>query len=149
MSIIKTISIFTFILLMLFIAVQFLNPQNLAGVATVIGSQQKIIYAECISTFTDEPLKAFTITSASLNDDQSPDAMVRYNNEEACGSAGCVYELCVSSKTGTYEHIPFGFAAQDIQIGDTKTNGMKDLILNDDKDLKMSWDGQNYVLSTN
>jgi hypothetical protein len=149
MSIIKTISISIFVLLMLFTAVKFLNPQNLAGVATVIGSQQKIIYAECISTFTDAPLQTFSITNVHLNDDQKQDALVQYESDEACGSAGCVYELCISGKAGTYEHIPFGFAAKEIQIGDTKTNGMKDLILNADKALKMSWDGQSYVLSTN
>jgi hypothetical protein len=149
MSIIKTILIFIFILIMLFVAVKFLNPQNLSEVATVIGSQQKIIFAECISTFTDAPLETFSITNVHLNDDQSQDALVKYKSEEACGSAGCVFELCVSSKTGTYEHIPFGFAAQEIQVSETKTHGMKDLILNADRSLKMSWDGQSYVLSTN
>jgi hypothetical protein len=145
----KTIFISIFVIVVIFTAAQFLSPLNLSGVAAVIGSQQKIIFAECISTFSDEPLKAFAITSASLNDDQSPDALVQYKSEEACGSAGCVYELCVSSKAGTYEHMPFGFAAKEIQVGDTKTNGMKDLILNHDKKLKMIWDGQNYVLSNN
>ena len=149
MSTVKIISLLIFVLLIIFAAVKLLDPQSLSEVATVIGSQQRIIFAECINTFSNETLEAFTITNAHLNDDQRADALVQYKDEKACGSAGCVYELCISSKTGTYEHIPFGFAAKEIQIGDTKTNGMKDLILNADKNLKMSWDGQSYVLSTN
>ena len=149
MTILKPISICVFILLLLFAAVKFLNPQNLSEVAAVIGSQQKIIFAECISTFSDEPLSSFAITEVHLNDDAGPDALVQYKSGNACGSAGCVYELCMSADAGVYEHVPFGFAAKKITIADTKTNGMKDLILNEDKNLQMSWDGQSYVLSTN
>jgi hypothetical protein len=72
---------------------------------------------------------------------------VRYKTSDACGSAGCVYELCISNTTGGLEHIPFGYAANELSTQNTKTNGMADLILNGDKNTRMTWDGSQYQLS--
>jgi hypothetical protein len=132
---------------LLFFAVQTFNANGLDGVAAVIGSEAKTVYAECISAFSDAPLQSFTISKEDLNDDGKVDALVAYTEGDACGSAGCIYELCVS-KNGTYAHVPFGFAAKSITIEETMSNGMKDVILNNDEALQMSWDGTHYVLSS-
>lgn len=148
MNLIKITSLAAFALIMLFVAVKSINTENLDSIATIIGSQQKLVYADCITAFSDAPLSSFAVTEISLNNDHNTDALVRFEDGDSCGSAGCVHELCISDGGG-YTHIPFGFAAKQITAEETTTNGMKDLILNNDKTLRMNWDEGAYVLSTN
>ena len=145
----KILSIAVLALIALFCVSQILDLQNVPGVASVIGSQNKIVYAECITQFSEEKLSAFTLTPVHLDSNNSIDALVQYADGEECGSAGCVYEICVQDDSGSYTHIPFGFAAEEIELGETTSNGMKDLILNNDKNRTMSWDGQTYTLNSN
>lgn len=131
----------------IFLAVGFAGTGSISNIASVIGSQQKAIYAECILSYADLPLNAFAITSADLNEDNMSDALVRYKEGRECGNAGCVHEICLSDASGTFTHIPFGYAAAEISVLNTKSNDMNDLMLNNDKNLTMSWDGSNYVLN--
>jgi hypothetical protein len=124
----------------------FLFAENIPGLASVIASTKRTLYAECISTYSDAPIKSFLITEVELNGDGFADAFVQSTQDNACGTAGCIYELCLSDGNGTYRHVTFGYAAKKIEATETKTSGMSDIILNDDRKLKMSWSGSEYVL---
>ncbi len=117
------------------------------NLASVFSSQRKILYAECISSFSNEPLHAFAVTQAHLNTDTQPDAIVQYMQGPSCGSAGCVFELCVWDDAQGYIHVPFGLAAKELTVREVVNNGMKDLMLN--QELTMTWDGTKYVLDQN
>lgn len=146
----KFISLSACVIILLYAAIAFTGMGNSGGIAAVIGSQKKLVYAECITTFSDEPLTSFTLHEVDLDNDQIFDVLVQHtdSNREACGTAGCVYEICVHDKNGTYVHIPFGFAAHSISAQHTTNNGMKDIILNEDPDLRMTWNGSRYTLDS-
>lgn len=119
---------------------------NNPGLAAVFSSQQKLIYAECISTFSNQPLTAFEITPAYINEDDIEDAIVRATSADQCGTGGCIYELCISH-AGSHQYVPLSIAAKKLEVSMTVTKGMKDLILNSDKQLTMSWNGSSYKLN--
>lgn len=124
-----------------------LTSDRVTNIATVIGSQQKLIYADCILTYSGLPLGSFVITGADINDDQIRDAFVRYSEGPECGSKGCIHEICISDAAHTFVHVPFGYAAHEISTLNTMSDGMKDLMLNNDKNLIMRWNGSQYVLN--
>ncbi len=117
------------------------------NLASVFSSQAKIIYADCISTFSNQPQHAFTITSAHLNTDTEPDAIIAYTQGEECGTAGCIHELCIADQTKGYLHVPLGLAVHQLNTKETLNGGMHDLMLNNDPELMMTWDGSKYILN--
>jgi hypothetical protein len=125
----------------------FLFAENIPGLASVIASSKRTMYAECISSYSDKPLQSFLITEVELNGDHYNDAFVQSSSDDACGTAGCIYELCLSDANGFYTHTSFGYAAKNIEASETKTSGMSDIILNDDRSLKMTWSGSEYILA--
>jgi hypothetical protein len=120
---------------------------NIQSVATVFLSQNSEKYSACIQTFSNKSLDSFTITQTHLNNDTKIDALIEQTDKDACGTAGCVYEICLSTNDGSFTHVPFGYAAKKITVRETLTNNMYDLMLNDEKKLKMTWDGTRYVLA--
>lgn len=115
--------------------------------ALLIFSQKNEVYAECISQISEEENK-FKLTQVIINSDFKDDAILQYTKEPQCGNAGCVYELCISNADGTYTHTPFGYAGHSIAVKNTITEGMHDLMLNNDKNASMVWDGSTYVLNS-
>jgi len=113
--------------------------------ASVIQSQNAQRYKNCISSFALPEKTDFTFKEVELNGDGREDVFVIHKDDASCGSAGCVHEICISDNN-TFTHIPFGYAAKTIATAQTQTSGMFDLILNNDKKLKMTWDGTRYVL---
>lgn len=147
MKVFLTSAIAFVVILAIFVTVQLFDitfPDNLA---TVFQSQNKAL-ASCVKTFSDEPLKSFTLTRVDFNGDGEDDTLLQFTSDEKCGTAGCIHEICVSKNASLQEHIPFGYAAKSIAVDDTMTNGMKDLIVNKDLNLKLSWDGSTYTLNT-
>jgi len=118
------------------------------NMAAVITNQHTSLFKECISSFSDKSIDEFETTLVNLNADKVKDGIIRHTGGEYCGSGGCVYELCLSEDKGNYTHVSFGFAAQSLTVKETSTNGFRDLILNNDDDLHMSWNGTAYSLNS-
>lgn len=125
------------------------NFDVVSNVASVLGSQQNTTYRACIREFSDQDYSSFTITKADINTDDKKDAIVQSTEESLCGTAGCITQLCVSTPQGEYAYIPFGYATKEIKIAETVTLLMHDLVLNNDENATMIWDGLQYQLSTN
>lgn len=116
--------------------------------AELIGSEHGL--ASCIASFApDKKMDDFDISTAKINNDEIPDAVIRYTNPGYCGSAGCVYELCVSDRAGLYTYVPFSIAAHVLVVSETVTNDVHDIELNNDPHLLFTWDGSRYVLNPN
>lgn len=103
---------------------------------------------QCISeiqeSYTKVEQDVFEVTRADLNGDSKKDFIVKINDAELCGSAGCIYELCIFDAVGELSHISFGFAATNIKPLETLTNGMRDLEINGDKTLRLEWNTKRY-----
>lgn len=82
------------------------------------------------------------LTKADLNDDGTDDRIIKLIDEGSCGTSGCIHELCIRQQGNSVELIPFGYAANDITVTGTKTNGFYDLRLN--STINLSWDGNRY-----
>lgn len=136
-------------IIVLFIAIKFLDISKLAQYASVITSFENRELSECIATFSTEAATTFSIQREDINSDNIPDAVIRHTDETSCGNAGCVHELCISDRSA-FTHVPFSYAAHDLSVKETLTNGMHDIVLNnDDEQLYMTWDGISYVLNAN
>lgn len=104
-------------------------------------------FQECLQTirlsYPEVGRGDLTISPAHLNNDTTIDTIVELVHESTCGSAGCVFELCVSDD-GRYKHHEFGFVAETITAQDALSNGMHDIIINNDSSLRLVWDGRQY-----
>lgn len=133
--------------------VAFLSMTDLSKIggftASVFASQQKNAYRECIQSFTDVEIQKLAVTTTDINTDGVRDAIITYTEGPQCGTAGCVTEICISSNQNTFTHLPFGLAVQSIQVKETLTNGMRDITLNDDSQMELTWNGEAYALTTN
>lgn len=99
-------------------------------------------------TYNDAATMEFITMQTHLNDDALTDHLVTVDGPGTCGSAGCIHELCISkNQGGGVTHIPFGYAALDITVLNTLTNGMRDLQVNNDDALILTWDGTQYSLT--
>lgn len=138
------------ITLILIGSVSLFDIRDLSGIAAqVISSQQQGIYRSCIKTFSENTLSTFKISEMRINNDSIDDAVVSYTKGPQCGTTGCVNELCVSNDQGEYIHVPFGFAARSIVAKETINSDMHDLMLNNDSQTRMTWNGTRYILSSN
>ncbi len=103
----------------------------------------------CIRSFSSDPSEVFTILYEDLNADKKDDAFVQYTEGDACGSAGCVFELCMNTGA-SFTYIPFGIAGSEITVMQTMTNGMRDIEIKntDQKDqrFRLYWNGTTYDL---
>lgn len=140
------------ILTILFIAIKLLDTSSFSQFAvsigaSVIGSQKTEQFVNCIRKFSDKKMSDFSILPAEINSDSNLDAFVKFKTKPECGTAGCVVEICISEGNNQFTYVPFGFAAQTVHTMNTLTNGMHDLLLNNDPHLTMSFNGEAYVLS--
>lgn len=135
-----------FIMILFTAQLEILNISKLAG--QVIASQSQNIYQECIKSFSQEKKSNFIISKENINSDGKEDAIVQYKNELNCGSAGCVFEICLSTSNNAYTHLPFGYAGESLKAKQTVTNDMADLMLNNDESLILTWNGSSYELFT-
>ena len=114
------------------------------GLSAFVTGAMKNKYAECVLSFSE--INNVTITESHINTDDTKDGIIKINDAQNCGSGGCIHELCVTNKAGEAVHVNFGFAADLIEVEDTVTNGMHDIRLNKNENLKMVWDGTQYKL---
>ncbi len=113
--------------------------------ASVFKHNAQKLLTECIRSYSDIPLVDLEISFLDLNVDDHDDAFIQYTKGDACGSTGCVYELCMYD-SGSYTHVPFGIAGTAIEAKQTMTNGMRDLEIKNDEKFRLVWNGTNYDL---
>ena len=85
--------------------------------------------------------KDIDTSTDDLNKDGHVDLIVKIVHDGVCGSAGCPYELFITSEAG-WEQLTFGFSGESLNVLESITNGYKDLELNG---VRFSWDGARYV----
>lgn len=150
----STIKIFGFVCCIVLLGIFFLQsniPERIGllasnTLANVIASQQTALYNACIESFDTKTSKAhFSISKAHINIDDIEDAVLLYTDDAHCGSGGCQAEFCIS-EADTFVHVPFGFAAHSIEIQETITNQMHDVLIKGNSNSKMIWDGSSYIL---
>lgn len=148
-NILKTLGITLAFIGMLGIIASTVDIKKFAGLTAQLIQSQTVAFEDCIQTFEKSRETKFTIQSVKINIDSTDDGLISYTEGQHCGTAGCSFELCISHADGTYHHVPFGYVAQSARILDTITQGMHDIMLNDDQSLTMVWNGDAYILESN
>ncbi len=92
----------------------------------------------------NKSIDTYKIQRIAVNADERKDIIVQNTDTDACGSVGCIYEICLVNFEGEITRIPFGFAAQTITVSQTINNGMHDIILNGNGTTLLQWDGEIY-----
>ncbi len=116
-----------------------------ANVASVIGagdSTGSACFSQVTALHPNAARGESTITKTDLNDDGTDDRIIKLTDAASCGTNGCIHELCVRTGSAT-ELVTFGYAANDLVVLGTKTNGMYDLTLN--STVNLTWDGERYA----
>lgn len=88
----------------------------------------------------------FVIERTDLTGDTIADYVVEMVSDSTCGTAGCLFELCIKNDLGEVTHVPFGYAARSIRPLDTISAGMRDIEVNSDGTIRLSWNGSRYDL---
>lgn len=124
------------------------DTDSMVALSLMSDTAQQQCLAQIKDAYTTVPSIDFITTEMHLDGDATTDHLIMLDSMDTCGSAGCLYEICISKgQGGGVTHIPFGYAAQDITSLNTLTNGMRDLRINDDDTLILTWDGTQYTLT--
>jgi|GEM_PF-2132942 len=101
----------------------------------------------CIALLTQNDRQAgeYTVQKARINTDDTTDYILKGRSDNLCGSAGCIYELCIYTDTGM-EILPFGYAAEAIELKGTATQSMYDIQLIGKSSASFQWTGDKYTL---
>lgn len=90
----------------------------------------------------------FDIQLEYLNSDDAQDVLVTVDSEETCGTGGCLTAFYIKNEQGEFEPINFVSAVKSIQVEPTLTNGMHDIVLNEDFENILRWDGHRYSVNS-
>ena len=81
-----------------------------------------------------------------VNTDTRRDIIAVVRSDETCGSGGCVMTIFIQNELKAFEPIDFRYAVVSIDVEDTITRGMHDLMINGSKDTRLIWNDISYVL---
>lgn len=112
----------------------------ITGTDTDVDACIAAIYERDQITLTDA---AYEVTYEHVDADKRKDIILKNTSEKYCGSAGCVFEICLIADSGV-ELIAFSYAAQDITILDSLTQQMHDIQLTGKSNVTLVWDTSNY-----
>ncbi len=120
--------------------------RNLALVITGVLEDQQ----QCLSSLEKQEnlliaINDVRITATRLNTDTKKDYIIEKTSAENCGSAGCIFELCVIQNNGA-QIIPFGYAAKKLVVKESITNGMHDIELQGNTNITLQWDTSRYQI---
>lgn len=82
-----------------------------------------------------------------VNSGGGKDVIIKNVNEEYCGSVGCVFEICLVDDSEV-ELISFSYAGERLEVLDSLSNNMHDLLLEGNNDTRLTWDYSRYVRTT-
>ena len=83
-------------------------------------------------------------TYIDVNNDKRKDLIVVLDSRFSCGTEGCIATLFIQNENKDFVPIPFFYAVTDIKPLDTFTNQMRDLVIDDDANQILIWNGNNY-----
>ncbi len=86
----------------------------------------------------------YEIRHERINADRTNDVVLKGTQGGQCGSAGCVYELCLNIKNKA-KLISFGYAGQGLIVKNVLTNGMHDISIGQANAVVFIWDGTRYI----
>ena len=118
------------------------------NIASVIFSQDTTL-TDCLQDIAlskqNKSIDTYRVQREPVNVDSQADIIIQDTSANACGSVGCIYDICLVDK-GESNRIPFGFAAQTLTITDSISEGMHDIILefNEKEKTLLQWDGERY-----
>lgn len=133
--------------------------KNYIGNATLIlsGLNHENVRATIITHYNEHILSGsdtldadteVSIETAYINNDSRKDIIASIKSPHTCGTGGCVTTIFLQTDTQEIEPIQFKFAIKELHVKDSITNHMHDLEINGDGSSFMSWNGEQYVIST-
>lgn len=79
-----------------------------------------------------------------IDNNGTKDAVLKNTQDAYCGSAGCVFEICLVEGNEVVL-LPFSYAAEKLSIKNTYTNNMRDIDLVGKSRIKLVWDYTRYI----
>lgn len=118
---------------------------NVASVIQTVDASAESCLAE-LALKSNSNSNTYSTQKERINGDSQDDIIFKGTNEELCGSAGCIHELCISDETG-FTIASFGYAADTLIVKDSLTNDMHDLRLVGKSTTDLIWDGTRYNIA--
>lgn len=84
------------------------------------------------------------LTKTNIQTNRNPDYIAQLTSDAYCGTNGCLFEICTTNAQGEASVINLGYAGMSLTPASTNSNGMFDLILNDD--FRLSWTDGQYTI---
>ena len=129
----------------------FATVNNAGGLASVITgvSTQADSCIEAVNTRDGLELDSsdYDVRYEHVDSKGNKDVIIQNVNQEYCGSAGCVFEICLVHDDNI-ELISFSYAGEKLEVLDSLSNNMHDLLLKGSNDTKLTWDYSRYVRTT-
>lgn len=88
------------------------------------------------------------IINEYINEDDIKDLVVVIKSPSTCGSGGCLTTIYLLNEQNELKPINFEFVVKSIKVQPSMTNNMHDILINDDVENIMTWDGFRYTLNT-
>jgi len=94
-----------------------------------------------------DPDTVITTRIEYINTDSRKDIIATIDSPATCGSGGCIATIFLQNDSGAFLPINFAYAVKQIEVENSITNQMHDLIINGNKETPMKWDGEQYTLN--
>jgi len=131
-------------------AITLTSLPNTGIIATVIKSGNTAA-AQCVEAVNQRDqntltLEAYEVATQRVNSDNRKDVILKNTTDTFCGSAGCVYEICLQDEDRV-NLIAFSYAANDLKVLGSITEDMHDIALTGKSDVHLVWDHGRYIHS--
>ena len=120
------------------------GASGLASVITGVNTSVEECLTEIALSKKNGVIESYEVVRERIDTDSTKDIIIQDTSADACGSVGCIYEICLVSD-GEVTRNPFGFAAEDFIVMDTITNNRHDIQLQGKSTLNFKWDGDRYI----
>ena len=115
-----------------------------AAITGVNGTAKSCIIALNERDGTELTAGDFEIEYARINVDSQNDVILKNISDSYCGSAGCVFELCLVSGDSV-ELLPFSYAGNELEVLATQNDQMYDIALTGKTETRLVWDFGRYI----
>ncbi len=89
-----------------------------------------------------------SIKPVAINLDDTTDIIATIESPRTCGSGGCLTAIFLQNANKEFRPTSFAYTLKDIEVQSGVTSGMHDLMINEDPQNLMRWDGAQYTQNT-
>lgn len=89
----------------------------------------------------------FELQTTYINTDNGKDVIARIVAPQTCGTGGCITVILLKTESGDFKALPFAYSVKELAVQNSITNGMHDVMINNDSENLMKWDGEQYTLN--